>query len=134
MGRNCNLDLRLVPTSVSSVSLQSTDFEDQHHHQEPIMDLMGASTNEKHQQQLTIFYDGRVSVCDVTELQARAIILLASREMEEKSKTLSGSSDPPSPLLQSQLSSPTGLPLKRSLQRFLQKRKHRIQATSPYNH
>lgn len=66
------------------------------------------------------------------KLQARAIILLASKEMDE-SKT---PTSPPLMTLQSQLYSPsggnTGLSMKKSLQRFLQKRKHRIQATSPY--
>lgn len=62
-------------------------------------------------------------------MQARAIIMLASREMEDSSF------EPTSPLLQShQLCSPTGLSMKRSLQRFLQKRKNRVQAASPYHH
>ncbi|KAK2965287.1 hypothetical protein RJ640_004156 [Escallonia rubra] len=74
-----------------------------------------------------------MSMCDATELQARAIILLASQETEEKSKSPTGS-EPSSPLIQSPLYSPTGLSMKRSLQRFLQKRKHRAQATSPYHH
>lgn len=63
-------------------------------------------------------------------IQARAIIHLASREMEEKTKTSSSFSEPQSPLLQSQ----TGVSMKKSLQRFLQKRKNRIQAISPYHH
>ncbi|KAK2965288.1 hypothetical protein RJ640_004157 [Escallonia rubra] len=99
-----------------------------------MLDFWNGSPNEKEsQQQLTIFYNGRMSVCDVTELQARAIIMLASQEKEEKSKTPTGSK-PSSPLIQSPLYSPTGLSMKRSLQRFLQKRKHRTQATSPYHH
>ncbi|KAK2965284.1 hypothetical protein RJ640_004153 [Escallonia rubra] len=99
------------------------------------MDFWNGSPNEKEsQQQLTIFYSGRMSVCDATELQARAIILLASQETEQKSKTPTGSSEPSSPLILSPLYSPTGLSMKRSLQRFLQKRKHRAQATSPYHH
>ncbi|KAL9361201.1 hypothetical protein Peur_043986 [Populus x canadensis] len=81
-------------------------------------------------QHLTIFYDGRISVCDVTEFQARAIIWLASREKEERSNT-ARSSQAPKPL-HSQLHSPPGLSLKRSLQRFLQKRKERAEAISPY--
>ncbi|KAK4399368.1 protein TIFY 5A [Sesamum angolense] len=103
--------------------------------------MMGGSPDEK--QQLTIFYNGRVATCDVTELQARSIISLARREMEdEKSKSsLGGSgSEPSSPLL---ISSPihnssqtrgngSGLSMKRSLQSFLQKRRSRVQAISPY--
>lgn len=52
--------------------------------------------------------------------------------MEERLKTPTGS-DLSSPTLQTEQYSPsTGLSMKRSLQRFLQKRKNRIQATSPY--
>ncbi|CAK7350192.1 unnamed protein product [Dovyalis caffra] len=114
MRRNCDLELRLVP------------FSDSDHHRQPIME---ESTDSP--QQLTIFYNGTVCVCDVTELQARAILTLAGREMEDKSRSPEGS-QPTSPTLPSQLCSRTGLSMKRSLQRFLQKRKHRIQATSPY--
>ena len=64
--------------------------------------------------------------------QARSILMLATREMEERLKTPTGS-DLSSPTLQTEQYSPsTGLSMKRSLQRFLQKRKNRIQATSPY--
>ncbi|XP_060181714.1 protein TIFY 5A [Lycium barbarum] len=122
MRRNCNLELRLVPPCVSfSPQDCSTPYIS-----------MGSkgSPEEKQPQQLTIFYNGKVVVSDATELQARAIIHLASREMEEKTKTPSSVLEPPSPLLQSQ----TGISMKRSLQRFLQKRKNRIQATSPYHH
>ncbi|RVW34920.1 hypothetical protein CK203_104881 [Vitis vinifera] len=63
---------------------------------------------------------------------ARAILLLASREMEEKTRTPTAS-DAISPSLHSQLYSPTGLSMKRSLQRFLQKRKNRMEATPPYH-
>ncbi|CAK9162324.1 unnamed protein product [Ilex paraguariensis] len=130
MRRNCNLELRLVPPSVS---LQSSDFDEHHRQPQPMMNFLGESPNQQQQQQLTIFYNGNISVCDVTELQARNIIWLASREMEEKSKTPSGS-QPSSPLLQSPVYSPaTGLSMKKSLERFLQKRKYRIQATSPYH-
>ncbi|KAA8514910.1 hypothetical protein F0562_018089 [Nyssa sinensis] len=127
MRRNCNLELRLLPPSAS---FHSSDYDDNdHHHHQPMLDLSSGSPKEKQQQQLTIFYEGRVSVCDVTELQARNIIMLASREMEEKLKT-----PPASPLLQSPVCSPsTGISMKRSLQRFLQKRKHRVQAASPYS-
>lgn len=132
MRRNCNLELRLFPYSASLPS--NNGSPQQKHHQEQEQE------QEQHQQQLmTIFYNGKICVCDVTEFQARSILLLANREMEESvlMKTPSGSSEPSSPTLQSQVYSPTtpsGLSMKRSLQRFLQKRKNRIQATSPYNH
>ncbi|XP_039053001.1 protein TIFY 5A-like [Hibiscus syriacus] len=114
MRRNCNLELGLLPSSYTG-------------------DMMEESP-ENHQQQLTIFYNGRVCVCDVTELHAIAILMLANREMDETIKTPTGL-EPPSPTLKSLVNSPsTALAMKRSLQRFLQKRKMRIQATSPYHY
>lgn len=47
---------------------------------------------QQEQKQLTIFYNGRVLVCDVAELQARAILLLASREMEDRLRSPVGRS------------------------------------------
>ncbi|XP_077221062.1 glycolate oxidase 1-like [Tasmannia lanceolata] len=60
---------------------------------------------------------------------ARAILHLAKREMEERPRTCD--SEPFLPSQQTQLNAPA-LSMKRSLQRFLQKRKTRIQETSPY--
>ncbi|KAI3680933.1 hypothetical protein L6452_35712 [Arctium lappa] len=126
MRRNCNLTLRLVPPP--------PPHSDHHHNrqQQPIdgSDLSDEDRNQN--QQLTIFYSGMVSVCDVTDAQARAIIKVASEEIEEKwrSRTPANSSPSSSPLMPS----PSGLSMKVSLQSFLQKRKHRIQATSPYHH
>ncbi|XP_050287676.1 protein TIFY 5A [Quercus robur] len=136
MKRNCNLELCLVPYSAS---LPSNDSGDDH---QPMMEERRGSPQQNQQpQQLTIFYNGKICVSDVTEFQARSILLLATREMEERLKTPTGSdwlktptgSDLSSPTLQTEKYSPcTGLSMKRSLQRFLQKRKNRIQATSPY--
>ncbi|KAM7530470.1 hypothetical protein LguiB_033880 [Lonicera macranthoides] len=147
MKKNCNLELRLFPPSASA----SINSDDDHHHHHHKNDITNGSPKEE-KEQLTLFYNGTVSACEVTELQARAIIFFASQQMAEKSKSPSlNGSDPlmvqsqmqsPSlngsdPLMvQSQMQSPTStdLSMKRSLQRFLQKRKHRIQSTSPYHH
>ncbi|XP_061373844.1 protein TIFY 5A-like [Gastrolobium bilobum] len=128
MRRNCNLELRLFPSCDSDPQpmmeaeagespLQQSHRQDNHHHQ-------------NQQQPLTIFYDGKICVCDVTELQARYILMHANKEMEQRMKTPTGS-EPSSPNL---YSPGTGLSMKRSLQRFLQKRKNRIQEASPYHH
>ncbi|CAA3008169.1 TIFY 5A-like [Olea europaea subsp. europaea] len=75
---------------------------------------------------------------DSTEVQVIAILWLARMEMEEKSnKSRNISVGVGSPYLQFQLhptTSSLGLSLKKSLQKFLQKRKYRIRATMPYSH
>ncbi|PIN04062.1 hypothetical protein CDL12_23409 [Handroanthus impetiginosus] len=125
MKRNCNLELRLVTPSVFS---HSSDHGGGHN---SMLDLEDPSPNEK--QKLTIFYNGKVAACDVTELQARAIISLAGRETEDQKSSNSSGSEPSSPAINSPIYSPTTvLSMKRSLQRFLQKRKTRAQAISPY--
>ncbi|XP_071715365.1 protein TIFY 5A-like [Rutidosis leptorrhynchoides] len=132
MRRNCNLELSLVPPSAFGFS--HNDHHSLKNDSEKI--IINGDSKDKQHQQLTIFYDGKIRVCDVMELQARSIIKLASEEMEEKQRKTSCSTtslQPLSPLiLASPCPSPSGLLMKRSLQRFLQKRKHRIQATSPY--
>ncbi|MFS8016022.1 putative transcription factor TIFY family [Helianthus anomalus] len=123
MRRNCNLELRLVPPSPPYHLRQQNSSDD--------INMVGGDLKGKQNQQLTIFYDGKVSVCDVTELQARTIIKLASEETDDQWRRTPGSTTSSEPS-SSPLASP-GLSMKRSLQRFLQKRKHRIQATSPYH-
>ena len=68
-------------------------------------------------------------------LQARSIIWFASIKMEEAmNKSPTSGANPVSPTLHSHLlHSPTGISMKRSLRQFLEKRRHRIQATSPYH-
>ncbi|XP_010941162.1 protein TIFY 5A [Elaeis guineensis] len=108
---------------------------------------------QQQQQQITIFYNGRICVCDVTEFQVRAIISMANREMDDRLKKkqlhhqqqhqyLQENRNESSPPHQPQAAPPQllnqGLLMKRSLQRFLQKRKTRINAATtpytPYNH
>ncbi|KAF9588840.1 hypothetical protein IFM89_017676 [Coptis chinensis] len=124
MRRNCNLDLCLVPPA-AALSTSGGDAG---------RDSMNKEIREKQHQQLTIFYNGRINVLDVTEFQARAIIYHARRETDEKLRSPHDShSEPASPYLQSQLHSPNGVLMKKSLQSFLQKRKNRIKSTnSPY--
>ncbi|CAH9113483.1 unnamed protein product [Cuscuta europaea] len=131
MRRNCNLELRLFPPSDSFASQQDENdvVEEIPMSLDRIRSRIG---NER--QQMTIFYDNEVVACDVTELQARAIIMIAS---EERWKTTV--SEPSSPSMQHQLCRPpapttdNGLSMKKSLQRFLHKRKNRVQSTFPYH-
>ncbi|GMN43232.1 hypothetical protein TIFTF001_012442 [Ficus carica] len=127
MRRNCNLELRLLPAYLSPSDTNSDDRRTEKTTNE------SPETREDHPQPLTIFYNGQICVCDVTEFQARAIIWLASREKEERVKTPTAGSGQCSPSVQSSPYSPTAaLSMKKSLQRFLQTRKHRAQAMSPY--
>ncbi|CAF2095588.1 BnaA05g09200D [Brassica napus] len=113
MQSNCDLELRLLPPRDprSSEKLQPK--------QEP--------------QKMVIFYNGRVFVSsDLTHLQAKAILSLASGDMKEKSLSLESSdgSDPSTvPNILTRKAS-----MKRSLRSFLQKRNVRIQASCPYHH
>ncbi|KAF8030958.1 hypothetical protein BT93_D0216 [Corymbia citriodora subsp. variegata] len=140
MERSFDLELRLQPYSVSdfpaSASVATPSSSSSSSSSE------SAECSPEEQRKLTIFYDGKICASTVTELQARAIILLANKEMEKSSSRTPTGSEPSTPSVRSQPSTPnlqaqvytsTGLSMKNSLQRFLQKRQHRIQATSPYH-
>ncbi|XP_045805002.1 protein TIFY 5A-like [Trifolium pratense] len=128
MRRKCNLELCLFPTN--HPMLQEEEEEEEESEPSPMENQQQAS--------LTIFYDGKMCVTtDVTEFQAKSILMLANKKEQEKVKTPTGSVPTTPTIVESphQLYSPgPGLSMKRSLQRFLQKRKNRIQETSPYNH
>ncbi|KAI9122590.1 hypothetical protein K1719_006430 [Acacia pycnantha] len=140
MRRNCNLELCLFP---------SHDSSHNHHQHHP---KMGEGNNnnddderemsgedEGKQQKLTIFYDGKVCISDVTHLQARWIMKEASKEMAEEEKNMMKLNRSLSQS-QTEMCSPNNnnalsLSMKRSLQRFLQKRKDRIlHSPHPYHH
>ncbi|KAK4755471.1 hypothetical protein SAY87_009228 [Trapa incisa] len=93
------------------------------------------STTVNQQQEITIVYNGRACSFDLTELQARAIILMASRRVRATSisdgaRCFRAAS---APLKEgNRLYIPRGLSIKRSLQSFLRDRERRAKAASPY--
>ncbi|THU74890.1 hypothetical protein C4D60_Mb04t38180 [Musa balbisiana] len=97
---------------------------------------------QQRRQQITLLYDGRICACDVTEIQARGIIAMAKREMDGHMKKttqahrepIESSLPPSSPRPVERLLINPELSMKRSLQRFLHKRKSRLHALSPYGH
>ncbi|KAK7399938.1 hypothetical protein VNO78_11135 [Psophocarpus tetragonolobus] len=132
MRKNCNLELQLFPPSLSDLRpMMEAEVSESPQQQDPHL-----QQQQQPQHPFTIFYDGKICVSDVTELQARSILMLANKEIEKRVMTPTGS-EPSSPMQQSphnMYSPSTGLSMKRSLQRFLQKRKNRVQETSPYHH
>ncbi|XP_058723905.1 protein TIFY 5A-like [Vicia villosa] len=131
MRRNCNLELCLFPQYVSD-----SNHNQNHHMVEEEADN-DKSSMQNQQQPLTIFYDGKMCVTHVTEFQAKSILMMANKKVQETVNTPTGS-EPSTPTIvespQQSCSPGPGLSMKRSLQRFLQKRKNRIQQASPYNH
>ncbi|XP_047150244.1 uncharacterized protein LOC124822289 [Vigna umbellata] len=110
MKRNCYLDLRFRPSSASSP----------HHSMNELLNM-----NKK---VLAIPHGGGGRhMLEVTELQARVIIWLASQEMDGSSR---GAASAMSLSLQSQpllMHAPQGFSIKTSLRNFLHKRKKRSQ-------
>ncbi|URE16601.1 TIFY 5A-like [Musa troglodytarum] len=159
VGSRCDPDLRLRLgiNGGDDGGHCSTDFMGVHSSPDALCrveEASGSSRSEyQQQQQLTICYNGRICVCDVTEIEAEAIIAMARQETDDQtrkkrreqqpkeSSTTSSSSSPPppprqlmSPRFLQQLHVDPELSRKRSLQQFLQKRKSRMNAVSPYRH
>ncbi|KAH1092461.1 hypothetical protein AAZX31_14G002600 [Glycine max] len=95
MKRNCYLDLRLQSSSPSHRSMNGT------------LNI--------HNNLVAILHNGRQCIFDTTELQARMIIWLASKEMEENTTGLHSEA-----LL---IHVSRGLSIKKSLENFLQRRR-----------
>ncbi|XP_004486286.1 protein TIFY 5A [Cicer arietinum] len=139
MRRNCNLELCLFPPYHTSANRhnQCNLVEEEDHSDKRL-------TTQNQQQPLTIFYDGKICVTDVTEFQAKSILMMANKKLQESVNTPTPrGSEPSTPTIvysPNQLYSPAGLgpgprlSMKRCLQRFLQKRKNRVLEASPYNH
>ncbi|KAG0484349.1 hypothetical protein HPP92_008428 [Vanilla planifolia] len=102
-----------------------------HHYSSPCSSNSKWEEQRRPLQQMAIFYSGGMCVSDVTGHQARAIIDMAKKEIMATSAEISGG-DFRLPLpaaaaevTEQQLQNPA-LCMKRSLQRFLEKRKARM--------
>ncbi|CAL9060395.1 unnamed protein product [Musa banksii] len=130
---SCDLDLRLrLSSSGSDVCPTDSGTVGSN----GLVEFLGKS-KESQQQQITLFYNGRICVCNLTDTKARAIISMAKRQMDEqqaKGSSFLPRDPPPSPHPHppEQLLINPGLAMKRSLQLFLQKRKSRLHSLSPY--
>ncbi|RRT57859.1 hypothetical protein B296_00031359 [Ensete ventricosum] len=121
MGVGCNpIDLRLRLGSSTSSSGEEAFGKSGETQQQ-----------QQQQQQITIFYDGRICSCEVTEMEARNIISMAEREMDDQMRK---KNQQPSLLSPQQKTDGAELSTIRSLQQFLQNRKSRLSAIPPYNY
>ncbi|XP_011091963.1 protein TIFY 5A-like [Sesamum indicum] len=107
MRRSCNLNLHNPPSSSLSFCCK-------------LRRCMNQNRNQIHY----------IFSSDVTELQAIAILWLAKRVTDERRNELERNRSPSRQQLQFHGS--RGLSLKKSLQKFLRKRRDRIQASMPY--
>ncbi|KAF2558735.1 hypothetical protein F2Q68_00016869 [Brassica cretica] len=108
---NCSLDLCLSPVTSS---LQSC------HRDSKVSQSLATRTKE-----INAFYNGRVLEYDLVEIQIRAVIEMASKERDITVLELA-------PV---RLESPLVFPVKRSVERFLEKRKKRSKyVTTPYSY
>ncbi|CAL9235529.1 unnamed protein product [Arabidopsis halleri] len=122
MQTKCDLELRLLTSSYASDFHCSVDESRSSEISQPKI--------------LTIFYNGHMCVSsDLTHLEAKAILSLASGDVEERSLSLKSSDDSkPSTISKNSIRFHyQKASMKRSLRSFLQKRNVRIQATSPYS-
>ncbi|KAK4801376.1 hypothetical protein SAY86_021863 [Trapa natans] len=125
MEANHSLDLRLSPSSSNATSPSSDVFHEKL--------SWGYPKSVNDQQEITIFYNGRLCTFDLTELQARTILLLANRKAGRSASYKARRYE--SPVKEAaRLHSPRCLSLMKSLQRFLEDRKMRTKtAVSPYS-
>ncbi|XP_045821411.1 protein TIFY 5A-like [Trifolium pratense] len=129
MRKNLNLELRLFPLSNSDLCNTMKEEEE-----EEVAESSESPLQDNQHRPLTIVYDGKICVHDATEIQARSILMFANKEMEERVRTPTGtSSEPSSPSVFNLYSPATSPSMKKSLQRFLHKRKNRIQEAAPYH-
>ncbi|XP_038883556.1 uncharacterized protein LOC120074210 [Benincasa hispida] len=122
MGREFSLEPDLWPSS--SASKPTFQFS-------AVPMVAMPFTLNHHQQQIMVFYNGTLSFCDLTELQARAILWVGSQVRSSNAR-----SNPEWWSLQMPRNGNgnAAFSIKKSLQRFLQRRKtRRMRSMSPYH-
>ncbi|KAG6471417.1 protein TIFY 5A-like [Zingiber officinale] len=150
MEKRCDPELRLSVGGQAAAGDGSnwTSNSMRLHRMESWLRFSPAHQQQEQKKQMTILYKGRIFVCDATEMQARAIISMAEK-MEEiigkqnlisqhdrQQEAMAESTVPTLPPTPSSETLPKmlnpGQSMKRSLQRFLQKRKARASEVTPY--